>query len=214
MKCYRFTPFFLCASLLLMSLTAGNRASLKAMPASDGSLSAPWSQKPDSIAPADDMVEILLPTVRVTGSPHKPLSRSEQYLYWRRVRDVKKVLPIAEELTSMIIETYDYLDTFSSERERKEHLKRIERELIQEYKPKMKNLTLTQGLLLIKLMDRQSGSTGYDIVKSIYGNFSAFWYNTIAKVYGGDLKARYDPAHVEDDAVTERIIYLYRHGLI
>ena len=78
----------------------------------------------------------------------------------------------------------------------------------------MKDLTLGQGRLLIKLVNRQTGSTGYEIVKSIYGGLTATWYNLFAKVYGGDLDVKFDPEHVEDDAVTERIIYLWRNGLL
>ena len=133
-------------------------------------------QVPDTLS-EEDIASIQLPEVRVFGTPHKPLSKSERYAYWRRVRDVKK-------------------------------------ELVKEYTPRMKDLTLGQGLLLIKLVNRETGSTGYEIVKAIYGGFTATWYNAFAKLYGGNLDMKFDPEHVEDDAVTERIIYLWRNGLL
>ena len=170
-------------------------------------------QAPDTLA-EEDIISILLPEVRVTGTPHRPLSKTERYAYWRRVRDVKKVLPIAEELSRMIIETYEYVETFPTERERRDHLARVKKELVKEYTPRMKDLTLGQGLLLIKLVNRETGSTGYEIVKSIYGGFTATWYNAFAKLYGGNLNMKFDPEHVEDDAVTERIIYLWKNGLL
>lgn len=170
-------------------------------------------QAPDTLA-EEDVINILLPVVRVSGTPHKPLSKTERYAYWRRVRDVKKVLPIAEELSRMITETYEYVETFPTERQRRAHLARVRKELVKEYTPRMKDLTLSQGLLLIKLVNRQTGSTGYEIVKSIYGGLTAAGYNAFAKFYGGDLDVTFDPEHVEDDAVTERIIYLWHHGLL
>lgn len=170
-------------------------------------------QAPDTLA-EEDLVGILLPEIHVSGTPHKPLSKSERYAYWRRVRDVKKVLPIAEELSRMITETYEYAETLPTKRERRAHLARVKKELVKEYTPRMKDLTLGQGRLLIKLVNRQTGSTGYEIVKSIYGGLTATWYNLFAKVYGGDLDVKFDPEHVEDDAVTERIIYLWRNGLL
>ena len=210
MKCL--TKLSIC---LLLSLILLSAKSLKGADVSPlySNMDESFVQAPDTLS-EEDIVSILLPEVRVSGTPHKPLTKSERYAYWRRVRDVKKVLPIAEELSRMIIETYEYVETFPTERERREHLARVKKDLVKEYTPRMKDLTLGQGLLLIKLVNRETGSTGYEIVKSIYGGFTATWYNAFAKLYGGNLDMTFDPEHVEDDAVTERIIYLWRNGLL
>ncbi len=210
MKCL--TKLSICLLLPLILLSA---KSLKGADVSPlySNMDESFVQAPDTLS-EEDIVSILLPEVRVSGTPHKPLTKSERYAYWRRVRDVKKVLPIAEELSRMIIETYEYVETFPTERERREHLARVKKDLVKEYTPRMKDLTLGQGLLLIKLVNRETGSTGYEIVKSIYGGFTATWYNAFAKLYGGNLDMTFDPEHVEDDAVTERIIYLWRNGLL
>lgn len=210
MKCL--TKLSICLLLPLILLSA---KSLKGADVSPlySNMDESFIQAPDTLS-EEDIVSILLPEVRVSGTPHKPLTKSERYAYWRRVRDVKKVLPIAEELSRMIIETYEYVETFPTERERREHLARVKKDLVKEYTPRMKDLTLGQGLLLIKLVNRETGSTGYEIVKSIYGGFTATWYNAFAKLYGGNLDMTFDPEHVEDDAVTERIIYLWRNGLL
>lgn len=210
MKCL--TKLSICLLLPLILLSA---KSLKGADVSPiySNMDESFVQAPDTLS-EEDIVSILLPEVRVSGTPHKPLTKSERYAYWRRVRDVKKVLPIAEELSRMIIETYEYVETFPTERERRDHLARVKKELVKEYTPRMKDLTLGQGLLLIKLVNRETGSTGYEIVKSIYGGFTATWYNAFAKLYGGNLDMTFDPEHVEDDAVTERIIYLWRNGLL
>lgn len=200
-------------SLVLLLLSSTNALSRTVLSPTRDCTDAPFVQVPDTLS-EEDIIGVLLPEIHVSGTPHKPLSKTERYAYWRRVRDVKKVLPIAEELSRMITETYEYAETFPTERERKAHLARVKKELVKEYTPRMKNLTLGQGLLLIKLMNRQTGSTGYEIVKSIYGGLTATWYNTLAKIYGGNLDMTFDPEHVEDDAVTERIIYLWRNGLL
>lgn len=210
MKCL--TKLSICLLLPIILLSA---KSLKGADVSPiySNMDESFVQAPDTLS-EEDIVSILLPEVRVSGTPHKPLTKSERYAYWRRVRDVKKVLPIAEELSRMIIETYEYVETFPTERERREHLARVKKDLVKEYTPRMKDLTLGQGLLLIKLVNRETGSTGYEIVKSIYGGFTATWYNAFAKLYGGNLDMTFDPEHIEDDAVTERIIYLWRNGLL
>ncbi len=210
MKCL--TKLSICLLLPIILLSA---KSLKGADVSPiySNMDESFVQAPDTLS-EEDIVSILLPEVRVSGTPHKPLTKSERYAYWRRVRDVKKVLPIAEELSRMIIETYEYVETFPTERERREHLARVKKDLVKEYTPRMKDLTLGQGLLLIKLVNRETGSTGYEIVKAIYGGFTATWYNAFAKLYGGNLDMTFDPEHVEDDAVTERIIYLWRNGLL
>lgn len=200
-------------SLVLLLLSSTNALSRTVLSPIRDCTDAPFVQVPDTLS-EEDIIGVLLPEIHVSGTPHKPLTKTERYAYWRRVRDVKKVLPIAEELSRMITETYEYAETFPTERERKAHLARVKKELVKEYTPRMKNLTLGQGLLLIKLMNRQTGSTGYEIVKSIYGGLTATWYNTLAKIYGGNLDMTFDPEHIEDDAVTERIIYLWRNGLL
>ena len=202
------SKLFICSLLPLILLSAKGLKGANMSPICSD-MDELFVQVPDTLSD-EDIASIQLPEVRVYGTPHRPLTKTERYAYWRRVRDVKKVLPIAEELSRMIIETYEYAETFPTERERRAHLARVKKELVKEYTPRMKNLTLGQGLLLIKLVNRETGSTGYEI----YGGLTATWYNTLAKLYGGNLDMKFDPEHVEDDAVTERIIYLWRNGLL
>ncbi len=163
----------------------------------------------DSITPT-----IELPTIRVQrGLPVEPLSATERQAYWRRVRDVKKTLPYAKYVAASIIETYEYTETLP-EREQKEHLRRVERELKAEMEPKMRGLTLSQGKVLIKLIHRQSGTTGYELVKAFLGGWKAWWWNQFAKFTGANLKSEYNPSKDPDDAVTERIVRLVEAGLL
>lgn len=183
----------------------------------------PLPDEPDSLivnphgAGFDTTYVYALPNVTVVHhwSPkYAPLTTTEKSDYWRRIRDVKIVLPYAEMISTYIIETYEYLERLPNKRARRKHLKVFEKELMETYKPVMKKLTLRQGKLLIKLVNRETNSTGYEIIKAFYGPFKAFWYGVFAEFYGGDLHVKYDPRYNADDALTERIIYLLQHHLL
>lgn len=167
------------------------------------------------IAQSDTISVIQLPDIYVRDLyKARPLTEEERKAYWRRVRDVKKTLSYARYVAAVIIETYEYMETVPNERARKEHLRRVERELKVEMEPKMRQLTLRQGQLLIKLIHRQCGMTSYELVQAFLGNWKAWWWNVFAKVVGANLKTSYDPEGDADDALTERIVRLYGLGLV
>ena len=132
--------------------------------------------------------------------------------YQRLIRDVKKVLPLANEVNAAIIETYEYLQTIPSEKERKRHIKDLEKGIKQQYTPRLKKLTSRQGKLLIRLIDRQSNQTTYDLVKAFLGSFRATTYQVFASLFGFSLKKHYDPEG--EDALTERVIILVENGQV
>ena len=132
--------------------------------------------------------------------------------YERLIRDVKKVLPIANEVNSAIIETYEYLQTIPNEKDRKRHIKDLEKGIKQQYTPRLKKLTTRQGKLLIRLIDRQSNQTTYELVKAFLGSFRATTYQVFASMFGFSLKKHYDPEG--DDALTERVIILVENGQV
>lgn len=158
---------------------------------------------------------ILLPDVLVTQK-HRPrrLSAEERQAYWRRIRDVKKTLPYAKYIAQTIIETYEYAETLPTEEEQKAHWKRVERELKAEMDPQMRKLTLRQGKLLMQLVERQTGQTSYELLRTFIGGWRAWWWNGFARILGANLKAPYRPEEVPDDAVTERIVRLVELQLI
>lgn len=130
--------------------------------------------------------------------------------YNRMIRDVKKVLPIAKEINHAVIETYEYLMTLPNDKARQKHMKAVEKGLKEQYTPRMKKLTFRQGKLLIKLVDRQTNSTGYELVKAFMGSFKAGFYQAFAALFGASLKKEYDPNG--EDAMIERIILLVESG--
>lgn len=165
---------------------------------------------PMCIYQGDTIPYVKLPNVYI----FKPLNfknKRQARQYNKLVRDVKKVLPIAKEVNSLVIETYEYLMTLP-EKERPKHIKAVEKSLKEQYTPRLKKLSLSQGKLLIKLVDRETSSTGYELAKAFLGSFRAGFYQAFAALFGASLKKEYDPTG--DDALTERVILLVESGQI
>ncbi|MDR0833832.1 MAG: DUF4294 domain-containing protein [Candidatus Symbiothrix sp.] len=140
----------------------------------------------------------------------KNKKQAEQYT--KLVRDVKKVLPYAKMIRGTLIETYEYMQTLPTEKARETHLKRMETDLFAEYKPVMKKMTLAQGKLMIKLIDRECNQSSYTILKAFLGPLRAGFWNLFAGLFGASLKSDYDPAG--KDAATERVVQLVEMGLL
>ena len=135
--------------------------------------------------------------------PLKFKNEKERQEYYRLVRNVKKVYPISKEINQAIIETYEYLQTLPNEKARQKHIKRVEKGLKDQYTPRK---------LLIKLIDRQSNSTSFELVKAFMGPFKAGFYQTFAALFGASLKKEYDPQG--EDKLTERVVLMVENGQI
>lgn len=142
--------------------------------------------------------------------PMKFKNEKERMEYNRLVRNVKKVYPISKEINQAIIETYEYLQTLPNEKARQKHIKRVEKGLKDQYTAQMKKLSFTQGKLLIKLVDRQSNQTSYELVKAFMGPFKAGFYQAFAALFGASLKKEYDPQG--EDQLVERIVLQIESG--
>lgn len=143
-------------------------------------------------------------------SPVTFRSTKEKAAYSRLIRDVKKTLPYAKEIAGIITETYEYMETLPDDKARQEHLNKMEEYLMDEYTPKMKKLTKSQGQLLMKLVDRETNSSSYHIIDAFMGSFKAWTYNIFAGLFGNSLKVRYNP--YKEDRVTERICVFVEQG--
>ncbi|MDR2497048.1 MAG: DUF4294 domain-containing protein [Tannerellaceae bacterium] len=144
--------------------------------------------------------------------PKRFSNPKEQQRYDRLVRDVKRTLPYAKMVYYTLIETYEYIETLPTKKEKEKHLKRMEKELFKQYKPELKKLTLTQGKLLIKLIDRECNQSSYNILRAYLGSFRAGIWNVFAGVFGASLKAEYDPKG--RDALTEQVVVMVEKGMI
>ena len=132
--------------------------------------------------------------------------------YNRLVYNVKKVLPIAKEVNNIIIETYEYLQTLPDKKSKDEHMKRVEQSIKQQYGPRMKKLSYSQGKLLIKLVYRECNSSSYQLVQAFLGSVKAGFYQAFAWVYGASLTKKYDPNGI--DKLTERVVLQVEAGQI
>lgn len=166
---------------------------------------------PACIYEGDTIASLRMPTLYC----FKPLNfknKKQQQQYNRLVRNVKKTLPIAKEVNRAIIETYEFLQTLPDEKARQKHLQAVEKSVKEQYTPRMKKLTFSQGKLLIKLINRETDSSSYELVKAFLGPFKAGFYQAFAAIFGASLKKEYHPDG--EDAMVEQIVLLVESGQI
>jgi hypothetical protein len=144
--------------------------------------------------------------------PQAFTDQKEAQKYLKLIRDVKKTLPYAKLIYGTLIETYEFIETLPTEQAREAHLKRMENDLFDEYKPVLKKMTLSQGKLLIKLIDRECNQTSYDLLKAFLGPVRAGFWNLFAGMFGASLKSTWEPEG--KDAATERVVELVEMGLL
>jgi len=123
--------------------------------------------------------------------------------YLRLVRDVKKALPYAKIAAFRLQLMEENIASIKNKKEKKKYIKASEKAIKEEFIDDLKNLTMSQGRILIKLLYRETGRTSYDILSSYTNSFTTVFWSSAAKFYGGNLKNTYDPA---EDAQIEYII--------
>jgi hypothetical protein len=143
----------------------------------------------------------------------RPFENKRDYRRHNRlVNNVKKVYPWAKLAGRKLIEYESILMNTSTEREKRKIMKKIENEIHAEYGGELKKLTISQGKILIKLVDRETGSSSYDLVKDFRGHFMAFFYQSFARIFGYNLKIKYDPEGEDRD--IELIVKMIENGMI
>ncbi len=141
-------------------------------------------------------------------------NKKEEEFYWRTVRNVKLTLPYAKLIAETLLETYEYIETFPTKKEREDYLKQMEKALFEQYKPVLKRFSKTQAKVLIKLIQRETNQSSYDIVKAFMGSFRASFWQGFGKLFGVSLKSKYRPEKNKDDATIERIASLVERGML
>ena len=144
--------------------------------------------------------------------PLKFKNKKEEKFYWRTVRDVRKALPYAHLICETLLETYEYIETFPTQKEREEHLKAMEKSLFNQYKPALKKFTRRQANILVKLIRRETNQSSYDIVKAFLGSFRAGFWQIFGRMFGVNLKGNFNPEKNREDAIIERIACLIENG--
>lgn len=157
----------------------------------------------------DTIASIWLPEVTIIAE--YSYKTKKQYEAWTRTKyNVKKVYPYAI-LAAAKLKEYDLiLSKLPTEKAKKEYVKVIEKELKADFEEELKNLSMTQGKILLKLIDRETGTTSFEIVKQMRGSFNAFMWQSVARIFGSNMKTEYDPEG--EDIMIERAIQLVESG--
>lgn len=132
--------------------------------------------------------------------------------YSKLVRDVKKVYPYAVTVGIKLNDYNDIISKMTDESEKKKYLKKAEQDIKDEFTDDVENMTLSQGVILLKLIDRETGNSSYEIVKELRGAIRAFFWQALARFFGANLKVKYDPTG--DDKYIEEIVVKIENGTI
>ena len=149
------------------------------------------------------MPEIEIKEVTVIARPRME-KRSEYRKYERLVSNIKRVYPYALLVRRKLTEVNENMKNITSEKERKNYIRSVEKDVFAEYEGDMREMTITQGRLLIKLIDRETQNTSYELIRDYRGKLTAVFWQGIARIFGTNLKEKYDA--YGDDMLIELII--------
>jgi hypothetical protein len=159
-----------------------------------------------------DTIALIDVTPVVIFPPAAVKTKRESIRYDKLVYNVKKVYPYAKLAGKQLAVYKTMLDTIPTEKARKVFLKKAEKELEKQFGDEIKDLTFSQGKILIKLIYRETGNSTFDIVKELRGGFTAFIWQTMARLFGYDLKTNYDPGG--NDQAIEQIVLMIEAGAL
>lgn len=152
-----------------------------------------------------------IPTIHVL--PVYVFSRPVDMRRYRRLVDaVKKVYPIAKIAKAKMADMEEELCRLPTKKAQKEYIKGIYDQIKEEYTPVLKRMTRTQGKVLLKLIDRETEFTAYEVLKEFRGGFVAGFWQGVSRIFGQNLKSEYDKQH--EDRVIEQIVVYYEAGLL
>ena len=145
--------------------------------------------------------------------PVHVFSRGVDLRRYRRLVDaVKQVYPIAQIAKARMAEMEDELCRLPTKKAQKAYVKEVYQQIKEEYTPVLKHMTRTQGRVLLKLIDRETEYTAYEILKEFRGGFVAGFWQGVSRVFGQNLKSEYD--REGEDRMIEQIVIYYEAGLL
>jgi len=151
------------------------------------------------------MPEVEIKEVTIVGGGSGNSSRKRDFRrYEKLIYNIKRVYPYAIIVRKRLEQVNEELKDVNSERERKSYLKNVEKDVFAKYEDDISHLTITQGKILIKLIDRETQNTSYELIRDYRGKVSAAFWQGIARLFGTNLKAEYD--RYGDDAALEMIV--------
>lgn len=139
-------------------------------------------------------------------APMQFKNKRQENFYWRTVRDVKKCLPYAKMITADMAYADAEMAKITTEKERKKWWRQFERKLFKKYEKDFRGMYASQGRMLMKLLDRESEQTSYELILKYKNKATADFWQFIAKLFKNDLKEDYDGT--DKDRIIERVINL------
>ncbi len=159
----------------------------------------------------DTLPHLDLPSIDVFPKRTFKNQRDEQQ-FWRLVMRVKKVWPYAKEAAILMRKYEMEVPPNARSRDKRIYVKKAEDELMRKYGPTLKKFSITDGKVLIKLIDRETNRPSYDLIHDLKGGVPAAFWQGVARIFGNNLKSKYDPAG--EDRQIEQIIRAIEMGII
>lgn len=145
-------------------------------------------------------------------APRYFTTRSAAMRYQRLVFNVRKVYPYARLAGIKLREYSEELEKMESDAQRRRAVRQIEKEIREEFEGDLMKLTRTQGMILIKLIDRETAHTSYDLLRDFRGMVSAVFWQSLGRIFGYNLKTGYDPGG--EDYLIEEIVLMIEAGVL
>ncbi len=146
----------------------------------------------------------------IVFAPRTFKNKRQYRRYYRLVKNLKKVYPYAKLANLKLREIETHLTTLDTEIEKRRYINLADKRLRDEFEDELIKLTITQGRLLIKLIDRETGNTTYHLVKELKGSFTAFLWQSLARLFGENLKDEFDAEG--DDELIDQILMMIDNG--
>ncbi len=138
-------------------------------------------------------------------------SKKQRRRYRNLERKVRRTYPYAKEAGIRLKIYNDTLSKIKNEIKRKAYTKKAEKQIKKEFMKDLTKLTISEGRILVRLVDRETGQSSYQLLRELRGVISATFWQTFAKIWGNNLKNRYDPSQGEDK-IIEQIIKNIENG--
>lgn len=151
----------------------------------------------------DTIIQVMVKDIWVFPE-QKFTSKRQQQRYSKYVEKVKKVYPLAVEARILLNKYEPQYYALSSQRDRKKLMKNLEKELLDKHKEELKKWSISDGKMLLKLINRETERTAYSLIKDFRGEFSAVFWQGIARLFKNNLKDAYHPD--EEDRILEEIV--------
>lgn len=201
----RFFTYLLLLLLIMAALPAAKAQNVLMPAAPQGSVVKARIVNGDTL-PIIDLAPVAFFAPRIFKN------RADENRYRRLVHNVKRVYPYARLAGIKFNEYNELLISLPTEAQRRRAMRQAENELRAQFEEDLKRLTFTQGLILIKLVDRQTSHTSYDVVKEFRGMVSAVFWQGLGRIFGFNLKTEYDPQG--EDRLIEEIVQMIEAGVI